>query len=67
MSGAGGLADWSSAEENAISLAATTGCDYLTIISDCKTACHNHQVGRVSAQAIHILDALQSPLALNST
>lgn len=53
--------DTESAEEIAIALAATTGSDYLTVITDSKTACRNYQLGRVSGQAIRILNNLQSP------
>lgn len=43
------------AEEAAIALAATTGKEWITIITDSQTACRNYLNGRISKPALHIL------------
>lgn len=43
------------AEEVAIALAATTGEEHVTIITDSQTACRSYLKGRISQPALHIL------------
>lgn len=53
--------DTDSAEETAIALAATTGKELLTIITDSQAACRNYQLGRISRLALETLKKIKDP------
>ncbi|KAG0411186.1 hypothetical protein HPB47_011690 [Ixodes persulcatus] len=53
--------DTDSAEETAISLAATTGKELLTVITDSQAACRNYQLGRISRLALETLARIKDP------
>ncbi|XP_040078313.3 LOW QUALITY PROTEIN: uncharacterized protein LOC120850040, partial [Ixodes scapularis] len=53
--------DTDSAEETAIALAATTGKELLTVITDSQAACRNYQLGRISRLALETLKKNQDP------